>query len=213
MMPATVRIPPTIAHVDVKKCAMDWRVSRWMTSIGEISYCAGRCKGKVSMVLPDSSRTRKERKAHAKEDAWDASKAVACRMPGFLRRAVPFAEIALVAGDAVLVSLERLPAERLKARRDDLQEILKHVVALLCVRLDAVQWVDDAQAALEPLRLGRCGAEVLFLAAKVEAVHDVSEIVVMLALQVGNEIVDVHRVRLEGASRREVEVADAAKRQ
>jgi len=144
----------------------------------------------------------------AKEDAWDASKAVACRMPGFLRRAVPFAEIALVAGDAVLVSLERLPAERLKARRDDLQEILKHVVALLCVRLDAVQWVDDAQAALEPLRLGRCGAEVLFLAAKVEAVHDVSEIVVMLALQVGNEIVDVHRVRLEGASRREVEVAD-----
>ena len=53
---ATVRTPPTMAHVllacvrtvpgkiyirnvayDVKKCAKDWRVSRWATRMGEIS--------------------------------------------------------------------------------------------------------------------------------------------------------------------------------
>jgi hypothetical protein len=52
---ATVRTPPTMAHVllvfvrtvqasyirnvayDVKKCAKDWRVSRWVTRMGEIS--------------------------------------------------------------------------------------------------------------------------------------------------------------------------------
>jgi hypothetical protein len=52
---ATVSTPPTMAHVllglgqdspskyirkvtyDVKKCAKDWRVSRWATRMGEIS--------------------------------------------------------------------------------------------------------------------------------------------------------------------------------
>jgi len=34
---AIVRMPPMMAHVDVKKWASDWRVSRWMTWSGEIS--------------------------------------------------------------------------------------------------------------------------------------------------------------------------------
>jgi hypothetical protein len=39
---------------------------------------------------------------------------------------------------------------------------------------------------------------------------DVAKVVLLAALEVGDEVVDVHRVRLEGPPRREVEVADAA---
>ena len=34
---ATVRTPPTIAQVDVRKCANDCRPSEWTTNMGEIS--------------------------------------------------------------------------------------------------------------------------------------------------------------------------------
>jgi hypothetical protein len=37
MMPATVRTPPTMAQVEVRKWAKDCLVSRCRTSIGEIS--------------------------------------------------------------------------------------------------------------------------------------------------------------------------------
>lgn len=138
MSPATVSTPPTMAHVDVKKCAKDCRDSRWMTSIGEISYCPlQNVRTRTVRQQRDSKGAKPNVVTYAKENTWDTSKAMCSSMTSLFRGCIALAEISLVACNRVLMRSQHLLIDSFESRRDNFQKVLEHVVAFFSVRLDA----------------------------------------------------------------------------
>ena len=119
-------------------------------------------------------------------------------------------KVALVGRDRVLLRLERVSGQRTELGGDDLEEVLEHVLALLCLGTHPLEWILDAQLVLDSTLLSGSKAVVLLLGAKAKFVNDVTKVVVLCARagEVRDEIVDVHAVALEGFAGRQMEAAD-----
>ena len=79
---------------------------------------------------------------------------------------------------------ENVLVHRLEPRRDDFQEVLEHVVRLFSVCFHAVQRVLDAQAAFQALCLNCVATDGFLFRSEIEAVDNVSKIVMVPALEV-----------------------------
>lgn len=76
--------------------------------------------------------------------------------------------------------------------------------------LHAIEWIDNAESSLCLLEARAANArEFLFsLAPEGKVADHVAKVVLVATLEVGDEVVNVHCVGLEGPSWREMEIAD-----
>ena len=109
---------------EVRKCANDCRISWCVTSIGEISNW----KNAPAMAMCDVSGLEgvcaSENKRHT-GNTMDIVLDVDTLTRGFRRACL---EVALKVCDAVLVRVNGVSAQRAELRRDDLEEVLEHVL-------------------------------------------------------------------------------------
>jgi hypothetical protein len=145
---------------------------------------------------------------NAEEDTRYTSETMCRSVSTLFSGCITLTQISLIARDGILMCRKQSLIDCLKSSRNDLQEILEHVVTLFGMCLDARQRITDAKLVLKTFSFNGVGSELLLLGTKAELVDDMSEVVMMSTLEIWYEIVYMHRVGLERAARGEVEVAD-----